>query len=110
VLGGDVHFALAGDLKTDFDNRRSPVVASEFVTTSISSLGPSRARIENLLAKNPHVKFASGARRGYARFSVTPLRWETAFRAVVDAADPQSRVYEMASYVVEDRRPGPQRA
>lgn len=109
VLGGDVHFALAGDLKTDFDDARSPVVASEFVTTSISSLGPSRARIETLLAKNPHVKFASGARRGYAKFTVTPRRWDTAFRAVVDAADPQSRVYEMASYVVEDRHPGPQR-
>lgn len=108
VIGGDVHFAMAGDLKVDFDKERSPVIASEFVGTSISSFGPSRARIEALLAANPHVKFANGARRGYAKFEVTPQRWETSFRAVVDIADAQSRVYELGRYVVEDRRPGPQ--
>ncbi len=110
VIGGDVHFAMAGDLKVDFDNERAPVVASEFVGTSISSQGPSRARIDALLAKNPHVKFANGARRGYARFTVTPQRWDTSFRAVADIADAQSRVYELGHYVVEDRRPGPQQA
>ncbi len=109
VIGGDVHFAMAGDLRVDFDNERSPVIASEFVGTSISSQGPGRARIEALLSKNPHVKFANGARRGYAKFEVTPQRWETSFRAVVDIADAQSRVFDLGQYVVEDRRPGPQR-
>lgn len=109
VLGGDVHMAVTGDLKTDFDDARSPVVASEFVTTSISSNGPGRARVETLLAENPHIKFANGSRRGYAACSVSARRWETAFRAVVEVADPQSRVYEMASYAVIDGRPGPQR-
>lgn len=109
VIGGDVHFSMAGDLRVDFDNERSPVIASEFVGTSISSYGPGRARIDALLAKNPHVKFANGARRGYAKFEVTPQRWETSFRAVVDAADAQSRVFDLAQYVVEDRHPGPQR-
>jgi phosphodiesterase/alkaline phosphatase D-like protein len=101
--------AVASDLKTDFDDARAPVVASEFVTTSISSNGPGRARVEALLAENPHVKFANGSRRGYAACSVTARRWETAFRAVADVADPQSRVYEMARYAVADGRPGPQR-
>ncbi len=110
VLGGDVHFAAACDLKVDFDNERSPVVASEFVATSISSYGPSRARMEALLAKNAHVKFAYGTRRGYARHEVTPRRWETTFRAVAEVADPQSKVYDLARYVVEDGRPGVQRA
>jgi alkaline phosphatase D len=110
VLGGDVHFAAACDLKTDFDNERSPVVASEFVTTSISSLGPSRARMEALLEKNMHVKFAYGTRRGYTRFEVTPRRWDTTFRAVADVADAQSKVYDLGRYVVEDGRPGVQRA
>ena len=109
VLGGDVHFAAACDLKVDFDNERSPVVASELVTTSISSYGPSRARNETLLAKNPHVKFANSLRRGYAKYEVTPRRWETTFRGVYDAADPQSRVFDVGQYVVEDGRPGVQR-
>jgi alkaline phosphatase D len=109
VLGGDVHFAAACDLKVDFDNERSPVVASEFVATSISSYGPSRARNEALLAKNPHVKFANSLRRGYARYDVSPRRWETTFRGVYDAADPQSRVFDTEQYVVEDGKPGAQR-
>jgi alkaline phosphatase D len=106
VLGGDVHFAAACDLKVDFDNERSPVVASEFVATSISSYGPSRARNETLLAKNPHVKFANSMRRGYSKYEVTPRRWETTFRGVYDTADPQSRVYDLGQYVVEDGKAG----
>lgn len=108
VIGGDVHFAVASDLRLDFDKEHSPVIASEFVSTSISSNGPGRAHIEALLAKNPHVKFANGARRGYAKFEITPQRWETVFRAVIDVADAQSRVFDLGQYVVEDRRPGPQ--
>ncbi len=110
VIGGDVHMAVASELKVNFDDERAPVIASEFVGTSISSQGPGRARIEALLAKNPHVKFANGSRRGYAKFTVTPKRWETTYRAVVDIADAQSRVYDLAHYVVEDRHPGPQRS
>ncbi len=109
VLGGDVHFASANELKIDFDNEKSPVVASEFVGTSISSFGPAQARIDALRSENPHVKFANGARRGYAKFEVTPQRWETSFRGVADIADAQSKVFELGRYVVEDRRAGPQR-
>ncbi|MGE4112424.1 MAG: alkaline phosphatase, partial [Burkholderiales bacterium] len=110
VIGGDVHFASANELKVDFDREKSAVVASEFVTTSISSFGPSRARVEALIAENPHVRFANGSRRGYALCADTPKRWETTFLAVVNPEDAQSRVYEMAHYAIESGRPGPQRA
>ena len=106
VLGGDVHFAAACDLRVNFDDERSPVVASEFVSTSISSYGPSRARNEALLAKNPHIRFANSQRRGYTRHDIGVQRWEATFRGVVEPTDPQSRVYTVAQYVVEDGRPG----
>jgi alkaline phosphatase D len=106
VVGGDVHFAMAGELKTDFNDEKSPAIASEFVATSISSFGPSAARMDALRAKNPHVKFANGARRGYAIFEVTPKRWATTFRGLADAADPQSRAFTTGRYVVEDGRAG----
>lgn len=109
ILGGDVHFASANDLKIDFDNEKSPAIASEFVTTSISSFGPGQARIDALLAENPHVRFANGSRRGYLRCEVTPQRWETTFRAVIHPKDEHSKVFSMANYVVEDGRAGPQR-
>src|SRR5262249_39701624 len=40
VVGGDIHCFFANDLKLDFDDPGSPVVATEFVGTSISSNGP----------------------------------------------------------------------
>jgi len=106
VLGGDVHFAAACDLRVNFDDDKSPVVASEFVSTSISSFGPSRARNEALLAKNPHIRFANSMRRGYTRHDIGPQRWEATFRGVQDPTDAQSKVYTLGQYVVEDGRPG----
>ena len=38
VLGGDVHSHYVADLKADYDDAKSPVIASEFCGTSISSL------------------------------------------------------------------------
>ena len=40
VLSGDIHSFLANDLRLDFDDQTSPIVAIEFVGTSISSYGP----------------------------------------------------------------------
>src|SRR5258708_36313977 len=37
VIGGDIHAYFANDLHLDFDDAASPVVATEFVGTSISS-------------------------------------------------------------------------
>ena len=56
------------------------------------------------------MKFANSLRRGYAKYEVTPQRWETTFRGVYSAADPQSRVFDVGQYVVEDGRPGVQRS
>ncbi len=40
VITGDIHSSWVNELKLDFDDRRSPTVATEFVGTSISSLFP----------------------------------------------------------------------
>ena len=40
VLGGDLHNAIVADLKVDFDDAKSPVIATEFVGTSITSRQP----------------------------------------------------------------------
>ncbi|MFO1224727.1 MAG: alkaline phosphatase D family protein [Burkholderiaceae bacterium] len=45
VLGGDVHAHFVADLKTDFDDARAPVVASEFCGTSIASHGMAQQRL-----------------------------------------------------------------
>ena len=53
VLGGDVHSFNVNHLKLDFDDPASPVVASEFVGTSITSEAWSQERLKPLLADNP---------------------------------------------------------
>jgi alkaline phosphatase D len=65
VIGGDVHFNCVADLKMDFDDPKSPVVATEFCGTSITSQGPLQSRQDALRADNPHVRFANGEKRGY---------------------------------------------
>jgi alkaline phosphatase D len=109
VIGGDVHMSAVADLKTDFEDARAPVVATEFVGTSITSQGPSRQRIDTLLAENSHIRFANGARRGYTLVELTPQRCLARLRTIDSAADPQALIRDLAAFVVEDGRPGAQK-
>lgn len=110
VLGGDVHSYWVTDLKRDFGDPRSPVVATEFVGTSISSqISTTRAQAEAVVAENPHVRFADVERRGYLRLELTPERARVDLRAVGDVTDPKAGVSTLASFVVEQGRPGAQR-
>ncbi len=104
-IGGDIHSYWANELKPDFDDERSPVVATEFVGTSMSSRGTAYASTVKALPLNPHVKFFESRLRGYVRCEVTPARWRTAFRAVERATDPRSPVRTLAAFSVENGRP-----
>lgn len=109
VLGGDIHAHAVADLKVDFDDPGSPVVASEFCGTSISSRGPGAAHCERLLACNPHLKLLRGDQRGCVDFSVDPQRLHARLWAVDRPDDPASPVQVAARFVVDAARPGPQR-
>ena len=110
VLGGDVHSFWANDLAVDFDDAKSPTVASELITTSITSRPPPEERIQTAKAENPRIHFATGTRRGYLRLEITPARLLADLRAVDDVTDPRTSCTTLASFAVEDGRPGPQRA
>ena len=109
VIGGDVHMSAVTDLKTDFDDPRAPVIATEFVGTSITSQGPSYKRTETLLAKNPHIKHANGTRRGYTVMEISSRRCLGQLRTLDDVRDPHSRIKTFTAFAVEDGRPGAQR-
>lgn len=110
VLSGDVHAHWVGDLRPDFDTEDSVVVASEFCGTSISSHGPSQARVDALLAANPHLHYGRGDQRGYIAFELDAKRLSAELMAVAQPDDPASPVRSEARFVVEAGRPGPQRA
>ena len=84
VLTGDEHQNYAGELFLDGRNPEGAPIATEFVTTSISSGGdgvnqrPDMARIQSA---NSQLKF-NNAQRGYVICDVTPERWQTEFKVL----------------------------
>ena len=110
VLGGDVHSFNVNDLKLDFDDPASPVVASEFVGTSITSQAWAQERLNAFLPDNPHMKLVDSRYRGYVRAEVTPTQMRADLRAMESVTDPQAPCSTLASFVVEDGKAGPQRA
>ena len=111
VIGGDVHMNFVADLKLDFDDERSPVVASEFVGTSITSPAGGWARnMPAILAENPHIRYGNGERRGYVRASIAGGRFNAELVGVDTVRKPESRAQVMARFVVENGKAGPQKA
>ncbi len=108
VIGGDVHTSVVADLKTDFDDPKAPVVATEFVGTSITSQGISAKSVETWRSDNPHIHYASSARRGYTSMELSAKRCVARLRTV-NEKDPGSPVHTLAAWTVEDGRPGAQR-
>jgi alkaline phosphatase D len=106
VIGGDIHSFWVTDLKADFRDPASPTVASEFVGTSISSPGVPYETFAAFLADNPHVRYFESRFRGYVRCEVTPARWRADLRVVESVRDRQAPARTLASFVVEDGRPG----
>ncbi len=84
VLTGDEHQNFAGELFVDGRDPEGAPIASEFVTTSVSSGGDGvdqRADMAAIQAANPQLKF-NNAQRGYVVCDVTPERWQTEFKVL----------------------------
>lgn len=108
VIGGDIHAFNVNQLKLDFDDPKAPVVASEFVGTSITSQGWAQKRFDALRADNPHVLLAESRYRGYVRMELTPGALKADLRAMESVKSAGAACKTLASFVVEDGRPGPQ--
>ncbi|MGE0882871.1 MAG: alkaline phosphatase [Blastocatellales bacterium] len=111
VLTGDIHSNWVNDLKPEFYREDSPVVATEFVGTSITSGGDgsdARPNTAMVLSENPHIKFFNG-QRGYVRCSVTQDRWQTDYKVLAAVSRPDEPISVRASFVVENGEPGAKR-
>lgn len=112
VLTGDIHSNWANDLKVDFDSEQSPVVAAEFVGTSISSGGNGTQAPKGqaeMLAQNPFVKFQN-AERGYVSCTVTPKEWKSDYQVVEYVDKPGAPLITRASFVLEAGQRGLRKA
>jgi alkaline phosphatase D len=110
VIGGDVHSFWVADLKPDFEDPKSPVVATELVGTSITSQpGRSQADQEAIARENPHIRYANLTRRGYVTMELTRGRARAELRGMDNVTSREAPVSTLATFVVEDGRPGAQR-
>jgi len=107
VIGGDVHSFNVCQLKSNFDDPASPVVASEFVGTSITSQAWPQERINELLPDNPHVLYAEGRYRGYTRVDLGEKLWKADLRAMESVQTRDAACRTLATFVVENGKPGP---
>ena len=110
VISGDVHSFNIAELKRDFDDPRSGVVATELVGTSITSQAWSHEELLKRLPDNPHIVFADGRVRGYVRVELTPKRLTADLRAMQSVQNRDATCSTLATFVVEDGKPGPVKA
>ncbi len=109
VLTGDIHAAGAADLRVPAAGTSGSVVASELVTTSISS--PGFGSIVGGLDLTPlGLAYANFSDRGYARATITAETWTTDFVAMETVAEPTSDARVDATVVIRSGTPGVQRA
>ncbi|MFE7723426.1 alkaline phosphatase D family protein [Nocardia rhizosphaerihabitans] len=108
VITGDRHENYVADLRRDYRIPESPVVATEFTGTSITT-GGDGAEISDagraLLAANPDMKFYN-RQRGYVRVELDHQLWRNDFRVVPYVIRPGAPVTTRASFVVQDGVPG----
>ncbi len=109
VLGGDVHANFVADLRVNNDDERSPIVASEFCGTSISSHGAKQSTTDKNRAFNPHLHYARSDERGTQRFVLRPQQLQAAIHAVDEPLDTLSAEHISAKFTVAAARPGVQR-
>lgn len=108
LLGGDIHQNYVCRVHANPDRPESPVVASEFCGTSISSRsGTTQDKVDAIARHNPHVLLARCDQRGYGLADITPTRWTTTLRVLDDPLRADSAATTLARFVVEDGRPGP---
>lgn len=84
-------------------NDNSPLITSGGDGT------PMREEGELILEHNPHIPYYN-SQRGYVRATLTPEQWTSDFRIVPSVTSEGSPIHTDASFVVENGRPGVQRA
>ncbi|RYE68363.1 MAG: alkaline phosphatase, partial [Oxalobacteraceae bacterium] len=109
VLGGDVHTFYASELRRDVGrppSKANPLVATEFVGTSVTSSSRPQERTAQLVALNPHIKYGRSDRRGYMLLEVTPKETRTRFMGLDEVRDAGTRQRVLAGFRVVDGKVG----
>ena len=108
VLTGDIHSNWVNNILSDFSNKSSEVIATEFVGTSITS-GGDGSDISNTTAQtlsdNAHVKFYN-RQRGYVSCHLSKDLWQSDYKILDKVTEPGHPIRTRASFVGEAGNPG----
>jgi len=107
TLGGDVHCNVAANLRLEPNNPQSPIVASEFVTTSITSRGLGDKPAALIRDSNADLLHFRSDERGYSLITVTPKEVRCDFRTTKFPAGTEAGLKTQATYVVKSGKAGP---
>jgi len=108
VLTGDIHANFVNELRVDDADAKAPIVATEFVGTSVSSGGDGSdagKEMAALQAFNPGLRFLD-RRRGYVLCEVTKDEWRSDYRTVDVVTKPGGSTRSTARFTVRAGRPG----
>jgi alkaline phosphatase D len=109
TLGGDVHMNVAANLRLQANTEDAPILASEFVTTSITSRGLSDRAVEVIKSNNADVLHMRADERGYALVSVYSEQVSCEFRTTPTPAGTLNTLSTQAVYFVDSGEAGPKR-
>jgi len=110
VIDGDIHAFQVANLNRQANDLTSPVIASEFTTDSITSGGIGQNRLDENRKNNPNILFGDSRQRGYLSLEFTPKQVRADLVTVETIKRPDAARGLLASFVVEDGKPGPVRA
>jgi alkaline phosphatase D len=104
ILTGDIHLGAVFDVHARPDDPTTEIVATELVTTSISSTSDAilAANADYIRRRNEHLRWIDFEHRGYTKIRVEADRLTAEFRVVDRPEIPDSPVSTAATFVVPD--------
>jgi len=108
VINGDIHAFQVANLNRQADDLQTPVIASEFTATSVTSQGVSQRALDERRKWNPNVLLSDATRRGYLLMEFSRDRLQTDLVTVDTIKEREAKRGLTARYVVESGKPGPQ--
>jgi alkaline phosphatase D len=107
VIDGDHHAFLVAKLNRQAHRVDTPVLASEFTTTSISSPLYPQPLLDTRRRNNPNLLLADSHRHGYLLMELTNQQLQTQLITVDTVTRTDARRSVLASYIVPNGKPGP---
>ena len=83
---------------------------TEFVTSSVTSVVGDPEKFDEALVENPHMKFCDARKRGYVLCDLSKDVWRADMRAADNIRERETLYRTLASFAVENGKPGPQAA